>query len=197
MKSNELGMASVEANPGDRKSIIRRLYRQHWQELCHYVRGRFGAGPPDPQDIAQHAFTQLTALEQPQNLRNPRAFLYRVATNAAIDHVRANARQSRVLELIHSDPDEDALSNPTPERILLGREDLKVLEDTIMGLAERDRTFFLLNRMEGASFAEIARRTGMSPSGVRLIVEHVLECCQSALNQAENARPTQARTAGI
>ena len=165
----------------DRASILSTLYEQHWRELCRYIRGRFGGGPPEPQDIAQYAFTQLTSLDDPDQLTNPRAFLYRTATNAAIDQIRASTRQNRILGNIHVEQTQNPSSEFSPERLLLGKEDLKLLEGAIMSLSERDRTFFLLNRLEGVSFAEIARRTGMSPSGVRLVVENVLRVCQARL----------------
>jgi RNA polymerase sigma factor (sigma-70 family) len=168
--------------------MLSHLYEQHWRELCRYIRGRFGGGPPDPQDIAQYAFTQLSSLESPDTLTNPRAFLYRTATNAAIDHLRAGARQSRILQGIQEDCAQNPSMELSPERVLLGKEDLKILEATIMSLTERDRTFFLLNRMEGVSFAEIARRTGMSPSGVRLIVENVLKICEARLCEPRGKR---------
>jgi RNA polymerase sigma factor (sigma-70 family) len=180
-----ISSARAGAGQGAQNTFLQSLYARYWPEICHYLRGRFGAGPPEPQDIAQQAFAQLAALSNPQSITNPRAFLYRTAINAAIDHRRNQRRRERLLDTVVRPEAEEDIHDPGPERVLLGQEQLSILEEAVMALPERDRTFFLLNRYEGVSFAEIARQTGMSPSGVRLIVEQALASCQVALRAAE------------
>lgn len=55
------------------------IYRQYWSELCNYVLKTFGAGPPDPEDVAQAAFAKFAALENTDNIENKRAYLYSTA----------------------------------------------------------------------------------------------------------------------
>lgn len=172
----------------DRRSrhrFLQTVYDQYWPELCRYLASRFGEGPPDPQDVVQQAFTQLAAMDKPEKVENPRAFLYRAAINTAIDHKRRTQRRSRILRTEYPAAQEEFSDDLGPERVLLGKDELRVLERAILALPERERVFFLLNRLDGLSFAEIARRTGRSESGVRLIVERALAKCQSALRKSE------------
>jgi len=182
-------MTSVSAAPGTdsrrRSAFLHLVYTRYWPELCHYLRGRFGGGPPEPQDIAQHAFAQLAALHNLQSVCNTRAFLYRIAINATIDQRRSMRRRDQLLNVAMGPRHEEDAHDPGPERVLLGREQLAILRSAVMALSERDRTFFLLNRCDGISFAEIARQADMSPSGVRLIVEQALTSCRIALRAAE------------
>jgi RNA polymerase sigma factor (sigma-70 family) len=190
MNDERSATASTRTGAGQegQTTFLQSVYARYWPEICHYLRGRFGAGPPEPQDIAQHAFAQLAALSNPQSIVNPRAFLYRTAINAAIDHRRSLRRHDRLLNTLVRPQSAEDVHDLGPERVLLGQEQLAILEQAVMALPERDRTFFLLNRYEGVSFAEIARQTGMSPSGVRLIVEQALASCQIALRCAERKR---------
>lgn len=168
-----------------RRRFLQTVYDTYWPELCRYLTSRFGEGPPDPQDVVQQAFTQLATMDQPEKLENPRAFLYRTAINTAIDHKRRAQRRSRILRSVYPATGEEISDDLGPERVLLAKHELEVLERAILALPERERTFFLLNRLEGMSFAEIARRTGRSESGVRLIIERALAKCQAALRRSE------------
>ena len=164
--------------------LVNKLYRAYGAEICQYLKVKFGGGPPEPEDIVQQAFTQFSSLKDPAEIDNPRAFLYRAAINLVIDDRRKEQRRRRLLQK-YSAFDEEITDDRQPERVLLGREQLNILESVLMALSERDRTFFLLNRLEGVSIAEIARRTNMSPSGVRFVIEQVLQKCQAALQAAE------------
>lgn len=187
-ESETAAVTPVATNGQPRHLFLQNAYARYWPELCNYLQARFGKGPPEPQDIAQHAFAQLAGLDEPTTIRNPRAFLYRVAINATIDHRRNSKRRDRLLATAVS-PSLVAENNELePERVSIGEEELAILHAAVMALPDRDRTFFLLNRLELVSFAEIARRTGLSASGVRLIVEQALESCQAALRAAQQQR---------
>ena len=172
----------------ERRGVLGDIYQSYWPELCRYIRATFGAGPPDPEDIVQQAFLSFALHGEPQGIGNPRAYLYRTARNIAVDHGRRAARHDRLKRLAFPAPGDEISGDFDPERVLMGRGELKILEAAIYSLSERDRTFFLLNRLEGVSFAEIARRTGVSASGARLIVERSLETCQAAMKAAERAQ---------
>ncbi|MDI1296884.1 MAG: sigma-70 family RNA polymerase sigma factor, partial [bacterium] len=53
-----------------------------------------------------------------------------------------------------------------PDRILAGREALKTALAALERLPERTRTIFVLRRLEGMRYLEIARRLGLSVSAV-------------------------------
>lgn len=190
--SDETNTASVfpppELSSGERRVLLLNIYERYWLELCRYLRARFGEGPPEPQDVAQQAFAQFAVLPELRAVKNPRAFLYRTAINVAIDHRRSMRRHDRLLRAAQPQGEDDLITDLGPERIVLGRDALSVLESAIVALPERERTFLLLNRLEGLSFAEIGRRVHMSPSGVRFIVEEALASCQAAMNAAERGR---------
>jgi hypothetical protein len=43
---------SDRAQCDDRDEVLRRTYVLYRRELCSFLRVRFGAGPPDPHDLA-------------------------------------------------------------------------------------------------------------------------------------------------
>ncbi len=169
------------------QQFLSRVYRRYRRELHRYVRSHFRWATSDAQDVVQQTFVQLSALDDPQNVRNPRAFLYRTAINALIDAGRANERQARLLDstlvVLRAECNEVC-----PQRVAVAREEVALLQRAVAKLSSRDRTFLLLNRIDGVSIAQIARDARMSPSGVRFVIEQALAACEAALARGQIRR---------
>jgi RNA polymerase sigma-70 factor (ECF subfamily) len=152
------------------------LYRRHWKEICVYVRRRFGPGPPEPEDIAQAAFLRLSGRGETDDLANPRAFLYRVAHNLAIEEHRREQARCRV-EVDCAPAPGDEADDRDPERVSIGKERRRLLEIAFASLDPRTRQILIMSRQDELSSAEIARRLSLSPTQVkRLIGEALLRC---------------------
>lgn len=160
-------------------SLIAALYRDHATPLRHYVLRRFGAGPPEPEEVAQVAFARLAQREDLASLRDPRGFLYTIACNFVIDHRRRGAHRGEV----HGDlarVDAVAVSDPTPERVLLGKERLAILEQALQRMPAMRRRIFLMVRVEGQPPGEVARAFGLSDNAVHKHVSRALADCAAA-----------------
>lgn len=160
---------------------LAQLYRRHWTELCAYARRTFGPGPPDPEDIVQAAFVRFAALPASSQIANPRAFLFRTAHNLAIDAHRRQSRAGAAAAELGAAPDESR--DFSPEDVLVSREDLARLEAALATLKPKQRTALLMHRLDGASFAEIGRQLGMSPSGARKLVEQGFAAAMTAMKR--------------
>ncbi len=69
----------------------------------------------------------------------------------------------------------------SPQRFAVAREEVALLQRAVARLSSRDRTFLLLNRIDGVPIVEIARSARMSPSVVRLVIEKALAACEAEL----------------
>jgi RNA polymerase sigma factor (sigma-70 family) len=151
------------------------LYRTHQRDLCAYVRRKFGAGPPEPEEVAQAAFARFAALDDRDAIPNPKAYLMLTARNLVIDAHRreataaAAARNIRVIEENNHDL--------SAEDVLSSREELERLAGIISQLKPKQRIAFLMHRIDGLSYAEIARQMRISEAGARLLVNRALEIC--------------------
>ena len=185
---------SLGTGTPDQAARLRDYYARYWTELCGYVSKAFGAGPPDPEDVAQTAFVKLASVDRPEDIDNPRAFLYAAARNTVADyHRRAATRRRHAGELRRTAEDDDrcALS---PERVLLGKERFAILQGVLQRMPRRRRAMLLLNRFDGVSLTEIARRFGISEAAVRKQIRLAMRDCMAAL-EAE-AKPSTARRDG-
>lgn len=163
------------------------LYARHWSELCHYIKKHFGAGPPDPEDVAQEAFMKFAAIDDREAIDNPRAYLFRTAHNALVDEHRRLALRRANPRDTEAQPVSD---DRTPERVLVGQERLEILTRSLRAMPAARRRSFLLNRLQGLSCAAIARMTGYSESAVKKHIGLALTELEAAVTAAERIGPS-------
>ena len=179
---------SDTALPCDRRGLLGDIYQSYWPELCRYINKTFGAGPPDPEDVAQQAFTNFAALDDPHAIVNPRAFLYRSAHNIAIHQIQRQATRDRfLLDAQHAGREEKA-DDADAESVLIARQRLGIVERAIRLLPHKQRRLLLLHRIHKLSYAEISRRTGMSRTQVKRHIAKAIAGCRQALRDAERQR---------
>lgn len=122
----------------------------------------------EAEDLLQELWLRaVTADSGP--IAKPLSYLYRTAHNLALERYRQAARAQRrdqdwresVSETIAGVSDE-----PSAERVLVGRERLRLAEETLLALGQRTATVFRRYRIEGVSQRDIAAELGISLSAV-------------------------------
>lgn len=171
----------------ERRQQLSELYRSHWKGLCSYLRAQFGAGPPEPEDVAQSAFVKFASAD-PRHIENPQAFLYATARHLVIDHHRHAQRGQRYERELEGAATENSLYELTPENVLLQTERFHILEQALARMPLKQRRLVLLNRFEGLSYGEIGERFGMSAENVRKHIERTLAECMRKLDAAQRSR---------
>ncbi|MBG7618030.1 sigma-70 family RNA polymerase sigma factor [Herbaspirillum sp. AP02] len=150
------------------------LYREHHGWLQQWLRGRIGSSV-DAADLAQDTF--LRVLGKPRALdevREPRAWLSRIAHGLVVDKVRRDEVERACLQAIAALPQPEAIS---PEARMLLIELLAAIDAVLEGLGARAREAFLLSRLEQMSYSEIAARMGVSLSSVEKYMAAAIRHC--------------------
>lgn len=135
-----------------------------WGKLVNLVRRRTGAGT-DPEDLVQEAYLRLAEHSRHTPVANPEGFVYRTAVNLAMSDHRALTRHA----LAHADGAIAALLQPqsaSQHEVIAARERLMLVEQAIAELPPRAREVFVLHRVEGLKYSEIARSLDISVSAV-------------------------------
>jgi RNA polymerase sigma-70 factor (ECF subfamily) len=137
--------------------------RPLFEKLRRLLRSR-GRSVEDADDLIQEAFLRLQVYCRDHTVEQPEAFLVRTALNLSTDQARYDRRQRLdygVLEkLALVDP------SPSPDAVYAGQKRLLHWKRGLAALSPRRREVFLLNRLEGYSFPQIAERLGISLSMV-------------------------------
>ena len=131
----------------------------------------------------QETYMRLQRIEQPQLIEDLRTYMFRVAANLATDHLRA---QGRRFELIDQDADFLSIQDPrsTPERILLVKEELEIVEEAFQDLSPLCQQILVLNRFEGMKHRAITARLGISRSTVEKNIARALNHFQRRIKNS-------------
>lgn len=138
------------------------IYESYARQLSASLRKVYGSGQLDPDDIAQAAFEKVLAHGQPAKISNLKAFLWSTARNLLRNELRSKGVRDRYaidIEQIYFHSKGDDL---TPERVIVARQQLKVINTALRLMPEKRRTALILHRIDGLSIAEVGRRIGIS-----------------------------------
>jgi len=150
-----------------------------YNELTRHLRRRTGDSTR-AEEVMQETYLRLLetdSRQQQEQIRDERAFIFRVAGNLAIDVARREQRAggSGEPDLQQADP----IANP--ERNAIAQDRLRQLDDALRELPANARLALLLFRVDGLSHAQIARRLGVSESMVAKYLAQALRHCRDRL----------------
>jgi RNA polymerase sigma-70 factor (ECF subfamily) len=153
------------------------VVQTHHQAVLRFLRRR-GAAPQDALDIAQETYVRFLRYEGTTCIESPAAMLFHIAGNVAADHGRAAALRRRVRSFEGDAYDTEIESeHPSAERELAAEQIVTVLHLAIAALSPQCRNVFLLSRLDGLTYCEIASQCGISVKTVEKHVSHALRVC--------------------
>ena len=123
------------------------------------------------EDVVQRAFIKCAAswkgpLEPSDDLS---AWLYRVAHNEAIDHLRGETR----LRKLHAEHGEECMSKPSESGEISERAENAA--EALSRLSDRERQLVVLKVYEEKSYKEIAEITGLTVGNVGFILHTAIK----------------------
>ncbi|GBQ88164.1 RNA polymerase sigma-24 factor [Gluconacetobacter johannae DSM 13595] len=136
----------------------------HPRWLSLHARIRRITGRHDAEDLLQAAVQRFLERGQ-EGVRNPDAYLVRSARNLAVDQARRE-RHGAVAPYEGDDVGSVPCPSPQPDAVLMARQRLQRLREGCAQLDARTREIFLLHRLEGLSYRDIALRLEISVSAV-------------------------------
>jgi RNA polymerase sigma-70 factor (family 1) len=146
------------------------FFKSHAKTLRNYLYYKFG-NEEQAEDVTQEAFIKLW--ENCANVppEKAKSFLYTVANNTSLNHI---AHQKVVLEF-NKKSTIPVTDSQNPE-FLMEEEQFKVkLQKAIAGLSEAQRSAFLLHRIDGKKYHEIADILGISVKAVEKRIHGALQ----------------------
>jgi RNA polymerase sigma-70 factor (ECF subfamily) len=139
------------------------------------------------EDIAQESYLRARRALEIGQIEHIEAFLHQAVRNLALDHLRMRSVRLRFerYDAAAADIENVAADAPSSEDALVHRERLRRLEDALNGLPDRARRIWILNRLEGLSYPEIAARLGVSAGTVFNDMKLAMGHCLDAIERAE------------
>jgi RNA polymerase sigma-70 factor (ECF subfamily) len=144
---------------------------------------RFFSSPQDIEDVAQEAYLRAFNAEKAgEEVRSPKAFLFRIAKNVALNEL---ASKSRLLtDYIEDSTAQDVIDKgSSTEEQAIGHEKLAMFCRAVASLPVQCRRTFLMRKVYGLSHKEISEQLGISISTVEKHVASGLLRCSMYLRE--------------
>lgn len=138
------------------------LYQAHFEQIFKFCY-RYVGDDDLAGDLCQDTFIKLYQRMTSSNkqIENPRAWLYKVATNLCLNSNKVSQRRNT----IKSNLPVTGIEVETPETVLLAKESADTLRDLLYRLKPENRMLLLLYQ-DGLSYQEMSDATGIPLNSV-------------------------------
>lgn len=168
----------------DRAERITRLFSEHNDSLVRFLAARLHS-VQEAKEVAQEAYVRLLSLDDSGAVSFLRAFLFKTAANLAVDRLRSRSRQRQAMNAGLCDELREA---PTPDHEAAQAEEAEIVRRLIGELPPKCRRAFLLHRIHGEDFAQIAKQMELSERMVRHYVLRAVLYCRAGLDAAQSLK---------
>jgi RNA polymerase sigma-70 factor, ECF subfamily len=187
-RTNPAGMPNYGADESSDAAIMLRvaagdesgfnyLVEKHYRAMSHFL-FRMVHNQAIAEELAQEVF--LRVYRSRESYRAEAKFttwLYRIATNLAVNHAR-DTRHERAAQNVYLDaPDEEtgttpdvADDDPTVEQTMLRDERMAAIRQHVMGLPERQRMAVLMHKYQGMDYRQIGEVLKLSESATKSLL---------------------------
>lgn len=159
------------------ESVFDRLYRDLAVSIQNFVYYKCG-NKELASDTVQEAFIRLWKNCKKVPPSKARSFLFTVANNLFLNKA---AHQKVVFE--YRNQSQGEVDSQSPQYLLEEKEYGERLSDALAGLTENQRTAFLMSRVEGKKYREIAEILGISEKAAGKRVHDALEALRKRVEK--------------
>jgi RNA polymerase sigma-70 factor (ECF subfamily) len=149
------------------------IYRDYYARIVRYLARLVGVD--EAEDLAQEVFLKISrSLDSFRGESAVLTWVYRIATNAAMDRVRSPAYTAKVGSACLDEPTDAGESvamedrSSSPEHEAIRNQMSGCVQDLVGQLPESYRTVLLLSKTEGMKNSEIAEVLGVSLEAAKI-----------------------------
>jgi len=164
-----------------KKKEFARIYDHHVEQIYRFVVLKVGS-KETAEDITSRVFTRIWEYmknEENPDLENPRAYLYRLARNAVIDHYRKKELDSVAA------PEDLPLADGSRgiDEEAAERSEMKRIREALQALNEDYQNVIVWYYLDELSAEEIAELLGKSENAVRVTVHRALRALRKEMER--------------
>jgi RNA polymerase sigma-70 factor (ECF subfamily) len=166
-------------------SAFETLYRRHNDSLYRYLL-RLCRNPAAAEDVFQEVWSKIIkARENYRPTAKFTTFLYHVAHNCFVDHVRRNKRHENTADV---EPDSQADASEQPDDLAEKAIARRRLEAALRDLPDEQRDVFLLHQEAGLSLEQIAAITDCKRETAKSRLRYAIRKLRVAIDESTENR---------
>jgi RNA polymerase sigma factor (sigma-70 family) len=170
-----------------RAELVARLFREHNDALVSLLALRLRS-QQDAKEVAQEAYVRLLQLDRSDGaISLLRSYLFRIASNLAIDRLRHRSVRWHAAEAVKAELFDSFGPQNDIERGLVASEELDFVRKALTELPKPCQRAFWMHRAQGATVAEIAIALKVTERMVRHHLSRALVYCQLRMSGASEA----------
>jgi RNA polymerase sigma-70 factor (ECF subfamily) len=129
------------------------------------------------EDLTQEVFLKLWGNRKNIRKETVQAYLYTIASNLLKNHFKRNRISFNFINSSLSDSGPDS-----PEFLMEMKEFDREIQDVLAAMPEKSRVVFLMNRIDGVIYRDIARKLGISVKAVEKRMHYALNYLREHIN---------------
>lgn len=158
------------------KEAFHELYLEYFQKLCSYI-SFFTKNSDHSQDIVQQVMMKIWDKHSEINIGNSlKHYLFRASYNEFIN-VNKRAKKFSLLEELTLEAYEE-IQDDAPYYL----QHLELVKREIEKLPPKCKEVFILNKMEGKRYREIAQQLGISEKTVEIHISNAMKKIRTVVN---------------
>jgi RNA polymerase sigma-70 factor (ECF subfamily) len=142
------------------ENIFSSIFKDNSKTVFNYIYYKYG-NEEKANDAVQEAFVKLWENCSKVAPEKAKSYVYTVANNLYLNVLKAEK-----VRLKYADRHSNSIDQQSPEYVLEEKQFKKKLDDALIALPENQRTTFLLNRIDGKKYSEIAEMEGVSVKAI-------------------------------
>jgi RNA polymerase sigma-70 factor (ECF subfamily) len=151
------------------EKVYSQLFEQHAKTVFNFIFYKYG-NEEKAHDAVQEAFVKLWENCAKVPPTKAKSYVYTIANNLYLNVIKAEK-----IRLKYKENAEQKVSHESPEYLMEEDQFRQKLQQALDGLSEAHRTTFLLNRIDGKKYAEIAEMEGVSVKAIEKRMSQALK----------------------
>lgn len=152
--------------------IFEKIYSKYHSRVCSFLTRKIG-NPEDALDLAQEVYMIFYRRMEKLNINHPRleSWLYRVGQNLSYGYNRKKANR-----LTNSMGDKDFANEKSDSVLDLQKKEMySQLNDFLNSLTDRERSIFVLHKIEKIKYNDLMAIFNISPRTLKRMISSVLQ----------------------
>jgi RNA polymerase sigma-70 factor (ECF subfamily) len=167
------------------RQFVSAMEEDHGRALRRFLAVRMRHASSDVGDLVQEVFLRLLRIPDHEAIRNPRAYLYTIASHVLHQYTLRQAAMARLVEPMDIGAEIEASADSDPAQAALIEQQFEELGRGLEQLSPRAYATLLMYRYEGATLEQIGERLGVSRIMAKKYLVKAMTYCQQRLQEMQ------------
>lgn len=157
-------------------ALVGEFYVEHNFWLHKWLSKKVGS-TFDAADLTQDTFMRLLSKVETEQIVEPRAYLTKIAHGLMVNFLRRRDMEAAYIAAMINFGESQEKLFPCTESYLINLEKLVTIDQMLDGLPSKVRKAFLMHKLDGLTYPEIAEEMGMSVISIKKYIARALVHC--------------------